>query len=65
MNWSVSDCAVRLLTYGGLVYPRFEFVGFPIELYVERSKEKEVTDSEEDEDEKQDENEGDEPKIEE
>merc|ERR1711972_142556 len=43
-----------------------EFFGFPIELYVEKSKEKEVTDSEEDEEEKKDEEkEGDEPKIEE
>merc|ERR1711979_62136 len=43
-----------------------EFIGFPIELYVEKSKEKEVTDSEEDEEEKKDEEkEGDEPKIEE
>merc|ERR1719410_3091468 len=41
-----------------------EFIGFPIELYVEKSKEKEVTDSEEDEEEKKDEAEGDEPKIE-
>ena len=43
-----------------------EFVGFPIELYVEKSNEKEVTDSEEDEEEKKEEGEeGDEPKIEE
>merc|ERR1711957_35109 len=43
-----------------------EFIGFPIELYVEKSKEKEVTDSEDDEDEKKEEDkEGDEPKIEE
>merc|ERR1711908_205442 len=43
-----------------------EFIGFPIELYVEKSKEKEVTDSEEEEEEKKDEEkEGDEPKIEE
>merc|ERR1712063_25612 len=43
-----------------------EFIGFPIELYVEKSKEKEVTDSEDDEEEKKDEEkEGDEPKIEE
>merc|ERR1711977_727456 len=43
-----------------------EFIGFPIELYVEKSKEKEVTDSEEDEEEKKEEGEeGDEPKIEE
>merc|ERR1739845_316877 len=47
-----------------LVKKHSEFIGFPIELYVEKSKEKEVTDSE---DEKKDEEgkEGDEPKIEE
>merc|ERR1711871_1386046 len=49
-----------------LVKKHSEFIGFPIELYVEKSKEKEVTDSEEDEEEKKDEDkEGDEPKIEE
>merc|ERR1712054_168021 len=49
-----------------LVKKHSEFIGFPIELYVEKSKEKEVTDSEEDEEEKKDEEkEGDEPKIEE
>merc|ERR1712225_41149 len=43
-----------------------EFMGFPIELYVEKSKEKEVTDSEDEEEEKKEEGtEGDEPKIEE
>merc|ERR1712003_162612 len=44
-----------------------EFIGFPIELYVEKSKEKEVTDSEEEEEDKEEEEgkEGDEPKIEE
>merc|ERR1712177_183946 len=43
-----------------------EFIGFPIELYVEKSKEKEVTDSEEEEEEKPEEGkDGDEPKIEE
>merc|ERR1712013_352248 len=49
-----------------LVKKHSEFIGFPIELYVEKSKEKEVTDSE-DEDEKPEEEgkEGDEPKIEE
>merc|ERR1711920_1144598 len=49
-----------------LVKKHSEFIGFPIELYVEKSKEKEVTDSE-DEDEKKDEEgkDGDEPKIEE
>merc|ERR1712096_411035 len=50
-----------------LVKKHSEFIGFPIELYVEKSKEKEVTDSEEDdEDAKKEEGaEGDEPKIEE
>jgi len=49
-----------------LVKKHSEFIGFPIELYVEKSKEKEVTDSEEEEEEKKDEDkEGDEPKIEE
>merc|ERR1711988_1868917 len=38
-----------------LVKKHSEFIGFPIELYVEKSKEKEVTDSEEDEEEKKDE----------
>merc|ERR1739845_1775 len=43
-----------------------EFLEFPIELYVEKSKEKEVTDSEEDEEEKKEEGkDDDEPKIEE
>ncbi|CAE7203721.1 swo1 [Symbiodinium sp. CCMP2592] len=46
-----------------LVKKHSEFIGFPIELYVEKSKEKE--DSEEEEEEKKDEKEGDEPKIEE
>merc|ERR1712194_193699 len=32
-----------------------EFIGFPIELYVEKSKEKEVTDSEDEEEEKKEE----------
>merc|ERR1712139_458544 len=46
-----------------LVKKHSEFIGFPIELYVEKSKEKEVTDSEEDEEEKKDEDkEGDEQK---
>merc|ERR1712084_216856 len=49
-----------------LVKKHSEFIGFPIELYVEKSKEKEVTDSEGEEEEKKDEGkEGDEPKIEE
>jgi molecular chaperone HtpG len=49
-----------------LVKKHSEFIGFPIELYVEKSKDKEVTESD-DEDEKKDETktEGDEPKIEE
>jgi len=43
-----------------------EFIGFPIELYVEKSSEKEVTDSEDEEEAKKEEGEeGDEPKIEE
>merc|ERR1711971_1121719 len=49
-----------------LVKKHSEFIGFPIELYVEKSKEKEVTDSEEEEEEKKEEDkDGDEPKIEE
>merc|ERR1739838_968356 len=51
-----------------LVKKHSEFIGFPIELYVEKSKEKEVTDSEDEEEEaKKEEKEadGDEPKIEE
>merc|ERR1739842_263230 len=48
-----------------LVKKHSEFIGFPIELFVEKSKEKEVTDSEEDEEKKEEEKEGDEPKIEE
>merc|ERR1712183_665067 len=49
-----------------LVKKHPEFIGFPIELYVEKSKEKEVTDSEEEEEKKEDEGkDGDEPKIEE
>merc|ERR1712038_2069214 len=50
-----------------LVKKHSEFIGFPIELYVEKSKEKEVTDSEaEEEDAKKEEGaDGDEPKIEE
>merc|ERR1711871_1256258 len=48
-----------------LVKKHSEFIGFPIELYVEKSKEKEVTDSEEEEEEKKEEGkDGDEPKIE-
>merc|ERR1711964_374854 len=52
-----------------LVKKHSEFIGFPIELYVEKSNEKEVTDSEDEEEEKKDEEkkegEEDEPKIEE
>merc|ERR1711884_887334 len=48
-----------------LVKKHSEFIGFPIELYVVKSKEKEVTDSEEEDEEKKDEADGDEPKIEE
>merc|ERR1719482_1312104 len=51
-----------------LVKKHSEFIGFPIELYVEKSKEKEVTDSDEDDDEKKDDaakdDEDDAPKIE-
>merc|ERR1711879_1083746 len=49
-----------------LVKKHSEFIGFPIELLVEKSEEKEVTDSEDEEEEKKDEEkDGDEPKIEE
>jgi len=52
-----------------LVKKHSEFIGFPIELYIEKSNEKEVTDSEDEEEEKKDEEkkegEEDEPKIEE
>merc|ERR1712083_852356 len=49
-----------------LVKKHSEFIGFPIELYVEKSKEKEVTDSEDEEEEKKEEGkDGDEPQIEE
>merc|ERR1711937_689352 len=49
-----------------LVKKHSEFIGFPIELYVEKSQEKEVTDSEDEEEAKKEEGEdGDEPKIEE
>merc|ERR1711939_449116 len=49
-----------------LVKKHSEFIGFPIELYVEKSKEKEVTDSEDEEEKKEEEGkDGEEPKIEE
>jgi len=50
-----------------LVKKHSEFIGFPIELYIEKSEEKEVTDSEDDEEEEKEKKEGDEeePKIEE
>lgn len=51
-----------------LVKKHSEFIGFPIELYVEKSKDKEVTDSEDEGEEQAKEEEakeGDEPKIEE
>merc|ERR1712093_559612 len=49
-----------------LVKKHSEFIGFPIELYLEKSNEKEVTDSEDEEEAKKEEGEeGDEPKIEE
>merc|ERR1719172_180569 len=49
-----------------LVKKHSEFIGFPIDLYVEKSNEKEVTDSEDEEEAKKEEGEdGDEPKIEE
>merc|ERR1712139_284444 len=37
-----------------LIKKHSEFIGFPIELYCEKSKEKEVTDSEDEEEEKKD-----------
>lgn len=49
-----------------LVKKHSEFIGFPIELLVEKSKDKEVTESDEEEEKKdEDKKEGDEPKIEE
>merc|ERR1712080_465681 len=50
-----------------LVKKHSEFIGFPIELYVEKSKEKEVTDSEDEgeEEKKEEDKDTDEPKIEE
>ena len=48
-----------------MVKKHSEFIGFPIELYVEKSKEKEVTDSEDEGEAEEKKEEGDEPKIEE
>jgi len=51
-----------------LIKKHSEFIGFPIELYIEKSTEDEVTDSEAEDEEKKDEekkDEGDDPKIEE
>merc|ERR1712187_2878 len=50
-----------------LVKKHSEFIGFPIELYVEKSKEKEVTDSEDEEEkpEKKEDGDDEEPKVEE
>ncbi|CAD7976754.1 unnamed protein product [Amoebophrya sp. A25] len=48
-----------------LVKKHSEFIGFPIELYIEKSEEVEVTDSEDEEEKKEEEKEGDEPKVEE
>merc|ERR1712060_644133 len=52
-----------------LIKKHSEFIGFPIELYIEKSEEKEVTDSEDEAEEKKDEEkkegEEDEPKVEE
>ena len=55
--------SLRSVRLKDLVKKHSEFIGFPIELYVEKSKEKEVTDSE-DEGEEEKKEEGDEPKIE-
>ena len=46
-----------------LVKKHSEFIGFPIELYVEKSKEKEVTDSEDEGEAEEKKDEGDEPKT--
>merc|ERR1712038_1741316 len=48
-----------------LVKKHSEFIGFPIELYTEKSEEKEVTDSEDEEEEKKEGEDEDEPKVEE
>jgi molecular chaperone HtpG len=51
-----------------LVKRHSEFIGFPIELYTEKTNEKEVTESDDEEDKKKDEDkkeDGDEPKVEE
>ena len=64
INGWVSDKTEKRIK--DLVKKHSEFIGFPIELYVEKSKEKEVTDSEEEDEVKKEEGaEGDEPKIEE
>lgn len=46
-----------------LVKKHSEFIGFPIELYVEKSNDKEVTDSEDEDEKKEEKKEGDEPEI--
>jgi len=48
-----------------LVKKHSEFIGFPIELLVEKSKDKEVTESDDEDEKKDDEKKDDEPKIEE
>lgn len=48
-----------------LVKKHSEFIGFPIELYVEKSQDKEVTESDDEDEKKEDEKKDDEPKIEE
>ena len=48
-----------------LVKKHSEFIGFPIELWVEKTEEKEVTDDEDDDDDEDDEDGDDKPKVEE
>merc|ERR1712188_318806 len=48
-----------------LVKKHSEFIGFPIELWVEKTEEKEVTDDEDDDDDDEDEDGDDKPKVEE